>query len=951
LNINDIYEDLIKQPFGTDFIKSDLHLHFAPPTTDNDNIKNYCEKLYDVLKRHEIWLIALTVHRQQDLEVLFKGIEIIKNLCHEGSYDITIFPSIEIRDSSNTHFAIIFNKNLTLTEIGNFMGAIGRKKEQENINEREKSDLIDKNLSGDQIELGKKFSDYSVIGLFPHPLINDGIAKKISGESLENYVENPLTYLWNLGNPHKDLNESLKSKDCPVIFTSTPLKYEDKDQFKRLARIKVSDGHDPDKLDEIYTHCPLCSLYEYCNVGYSYLKLANRNIKAIKQIEYDHKTRVKFNIENIRSHAFLEGMYIKSNFFKEELFSFNPELNVLIGGRGTGKSLLIDLIRFSCNSIPHDQEYLKIFNSKLIKQLGNEGTVILFYKDNEGNTWAFENVLLIEENAKEIDWDENVNIVVYKKYEDLPFLEEENNNIDLIIKIEALSQTEIPRIHQKTDSLLEIIDAYIIEFHEKIERFKLIENLDKLKLDIQKKYKKYRDINKKLEDLNKNKEKLEENKKYLAKIQNLKVDRYQKLISIDSILEDEKLLISQWFENLTNVLELNIEGKILSELPSEFKLELKEIIDIYKEMNKKLTQFQDTAKKMNVEYKNEYENNFNTIIEKWRLFYEPKYNEFKEILDQHDKGFIEKIQQKVMKLEKGISELEKKVEILPTLTESIESLELKIIEIGKKIFNKSIEIDVKRKRIAKEIVKKLKENGINARINIRRNKKIKDSDYYDWLYKIHKAKSDILRKIYNKYLPYELANAIINDKLSKISKNFPKNQGRIFNKLSVLVESSKALKIFNPMLIELMKFYIDNRPIISYKRDNWKRFHPLNRISIGERCAILLYIMLLVENLPFMVDQADSELDQESTQKFSEYLLQIKESRQIIVATHNPNIPTLGDVDLLYHLDTEPSGDREIGKILSRGGFEDTIEAILRLEGGREAIKRRFKKYNEKLFD
>ena len=46
----------------------------------------------------------------------------------------------------------------------------------------------------------------------------------------------------------------------------------------------------------------------------------------------------------------------------------------------------------------------------------------------------------------------------------------------------------------------------------------------------------------------------------------------------------------------------------------------------------------------------------------------------------------------------------------------------------------------------------------------------------------------------------------------------------------------------------------------------------------------------------------DAITDHGFTMKY-QYLLEIKEARQIIIATYNPNIPTLGDVDLLYHFD------------------------------------------------
>ena len=49
--------------------------------------------------------------------------------------------------------------------------------------------------------------------------------------------------------------------------------------------------------------------------------------------------------------------------------------------------------------------------------------------------------------------------------------------------------------------------------------------------------------------------------------------------------------------------------------------------------------------------------------------------------------------------------------------------------------------------------------------------------------------------------------------------------------------------------------------------------------------------MLLEKQKPFLIDQADAELDQDSIMRFSKYLPNMKKNRQIIVATHNEIIP------------------------------------------------------------
>jgi hypothetical protein len=68
------------------------------------------------------------------------------------------------------------------------------------------------------------------------------------------------------------------------------------------------------------------------------------------------------------------------------------------------------------------------------------------------------------------------------------------------------------------------------------------------------------------------------------------------------------------------------------------------------------------------------------------------------------------------------------------------------------------------------------------------------------------------------------------------------------------------------------------------------------------------------------------------------------EARQVIVATHNANIPILGDAELVLALDAEAAR----GRVLACGGLEDTDVAEWSrkiLEGGEAAFAARHRRY------
>jgi ABC-type cobalamin/Fe3+-siderophores transport system ATPase subunit len=116
-------------------------------------------------------------------------------------------------------------------------------------------------------------------------------------------------------------------------------------------------------------------------------------------------------------------------------------------------------------------------------------------------------------------------------------------------------------------------------------------------------------------------------------------------------------------------------------------------------------------------------------------------------------------------------------------------------------------------------------------------------------------------------------------------------------------------------------------------------------LSIGQRCTAVLALLLAEDTAPIVVDQPEDDLDNEFIyNELVPLLRSSKQRRQIIVATHNANIPVNGDAELIVALHTQ-EGD---GKVRAAGGLDQpevcaTVESIM--EGGKDAFRRRREKY------
>jgi len=146
-----------------------------------------------------------------------------------------------------------------------------------------------------------------------------------------------------------------------------------------------------------------------------------------------------------------------------------------------------------------------------------------------------------------------------------------------------------------------------------------------------------------------------------------------------------------------------------------------------------------------------------------------------------------------------------------------------------------------------------------------------------------------------------------------------------------------------PLLLKLKRLYLDEKLNINFKKhDEWKSIKDL---SPGEKCSVILSILLTNEREVLVIDQPEDELDYISKKDLIDLLRNIKKNRQLIFVTHYQNIPVLADAENIIKLD-----ERDHKCIIERQGcFEELIPTILQMEGGPEAFKLRYQKYEKNL--
>lgn len=123
-----------------------------------------------------------------------------------------------------------------------------------------------------------------------------------------------------------------------------------------------------------------------------------------------------------------------------------------------------------------------------------------------------------------------------------------------------------------------------------------------------------------------------------------------------------------------------------------------------------------------------------------------------------------------------------------------------------------------------------------------------------------------------------------------------------------------------------------------------RRFRPIEQGSPGQKTAALLAFLLSYGQEPIVLDQPEDDLDSHLIYGLIVAQLRaIKSKRQVIVVTHNPNIVVNGDAELVIALDVTGGQSRAV----CTGGLQeqrvrDTICEVM--EGGREAFERRYQR-------
>jgi energy-coupling factor transporter ATP-binding protein EcfA2 len=220
-------------------------------------------------------------------------------------------------------------------------------------------------------------------------------------------------------------------------------------------------------------------------------------------------------------------------------------------------------------------------------------------------------------------------------------------------------------------------------------------------------------------------------------------------------------------------------------------------------------------------------------------------------------------------------------------------------------------------------------------------------------------KGRLAQRCFSMINPIRLSRAIFNGTLADFLE-----AGRQFADPECLdeVEAQNLINAFRPLqkdeqadvntmipdklelLLELQEQRWDDR--IRIKRGG----KPIDELSPGGRSSVILPLLALAEKIPLVIDQPEDNLDNRMVgNTLTGVFSMLKEVRQLIVATHNPNIVVGGDAEQVIVMDPVSLSE---AKVSEQGCIDDeniTKKVLAILEGGAEAFLARNRRYGNLL--
>lgn len=849
----DIFEN------GAIWLRADFHLHTKADKefTYTGNENDFCRLYIEQLKSQNINIGVITNHNKFDKN---EFVALRKKALKEG---IGLFAGVEFSLKEGIHILIAFDDKWYHGETDN----IGKFLENAfyGIQNYDKPPYPNSNFNlKETVEaLDKIGHDYFIV--LAHIDDTNGLFTELRGRTQENFVKQEA--FDRILAVQKSANLENYNKLCLWL--------------NRKSKIACVEGSDN-------AHGGINSIGKG---RVTYLKIGDFNFEALTYALSDSEYRISPKDKPEIKNSYIKSISFEGGLLDGAKIDFSPELNTLIGIRGSGKSSVLEILRYTLgiplSPITVDSRYKEGLIENVLRS-GGKSIVTIVNKQKE--EYRIEKIY----GQKEDIYKGNIlqpNISVSAVF-DYPvyFGQKDLSNKDADFEadlIQRLIGTRLKDIQSK-------IEEKKREVVNTITEIKKLRNLNEIK--------------KETETIIKNAE---------HQLKFFKEKGVEDKLKRQTLFDSDISKLSQTGNSVRGY--LNELQSLISNHDYFFQQEISG-----SEVNQ---EFYDEAKKLLKELKSEFEKL--KIIQKNSIELQPKFKELIGKINVKKEGLKEEF----AKIKREIGTDTINPDNFLTLNRQINTSRLKLLEIDKsekkrkelqdELSNKLVELDRlwhEEYRLLEKEVNRINEAESKLSIAVEfKGRRDKFSDKMKQTFRGSGIRETAYQEIETNYKDF----IQIYKDTSKINNILNENQ---------VVDFKRR---FFENLEDLVTFKIDNKIEIQYNGKS------LDKHSLGQRAsALILFLLAQKENDVLIIDQPEDDLDNQTIyDEVIKELKKIKGNMQFIFATHNANIPVLGDSEKV----TACSYDEK--KMTIHSGSIDNHQTqrfiVDIMEGGDEAFNRR----------
>lgn len=856
---------------GATWLRADFHLHtkednkeFQYTGAENEFINKYVNKL----KEEKISLAVVTNHnkfayseykalskkaRREEIYVL-PGVELSVNDGSNGIHTLVVFDSEQWLENEND----LINQFLTST----FSGKVN----YENANGRSNDNLLQ------TIELLNKFQKNFFL-IMSHIEQRSGFLEELNGGRIIEFANNP-------------------------SFTRAVLGFQKVRTRDKVANLNTWFNN---KLPAFVEGSDAKSIDEIGQGEKTFIKIGAYNFDAVKYALMDYNYRVKKEVPSL-TQAYIKSISFTSSKQDIKQVCFNPAMNNLIGIRGSGKSSILETLRYALDIGLDDTRVDAKYKSDLIANfLGSGGKTRLEIIDHQGNLIIAEKILGDRTNIY-VDGNLNPSLKisgdgVLKK--PLYFGQKDLSNIKGSNSIESLINQLIGEKVKNHRQRIEDKNMEVLNFLSDISR-----------------------QNKSLAQ----KPDLEAKKAGLE--HNLKVFKDNEI--------DKKLNRQIEFDKDAN------RFKNLKEFEQDVITNLEEFISNYRGNFKSYLGYQSKENSDLIEKAYQSFENFTKLFNQLSLLLSQMKSESANLtgIEKQFLGKYEDLKEEFSKIKREINLPNIQADDYVKFTKELENTNFKLKEL-EKIKNKTVQLQ-------KQLIVSLTQlqQLWNAEFNLANEEIEKINTDQSSIKVVMRFKGD--KEKFKEFLKDSVRGANIRE--ANI-QSLVESYSDLIEIYRDLYETATSTKVSNMLSggIQLNSFktrFDENLgTFLTYRvPDHFEIFYkekPLIEHSLGQRAsALIIFLLSLKENDIIIIDQPEDDLDNQTIyDDVIKVLRDLKTKTQFIFATHNPNIPVLGDCEQII------SCRYENNKISAFVGSIDDINIrkhiVTIMEGGDEAFEKR----------